>query len=219
LFVFRSELPPDQETDKEGSDEKGRNVQRVLALALGSSLAAAGLHRPLYRVVAWHSRSARVLERAAAIRIGDDPSVASEWFEGDVDPEGEHLRLCFGDGWNPLALVARDGESGFRVEFLVDPAKDPAAAEALEAVRRDLDFYLVDTNEPNPWAYAVYHCGTTSNLHSSVHWEHRLPSPSDDQDLAWVGGDQGPCPICGVEMTDGRYWHMKNEHGILEDYA
>lgn len=47
-------------------------------------------------------------------------------------------------------------------------------------------------------------------------------------------GDGGPCPECGEDMaakvyehTDifgeprqvsGRYWHMKNEHSILEDY-
>jgi len=46
-------------------------------------------------------------------------------------------------------------------------------------------------------------------------------------------GDGGPCPICGEDMAakvyreelatgltecSGRYWHMKNEHGIMEDY-
>jgi hypothetical protein len=55
-------------------------------------------------------------------------------------------------------------------------------------------------------------------------------------DLRPLGpGDGGPCPICGEEMAEkvyeerlglsdgstgcsGRYWHMKNEHGIMEDY-
>jgi hypothetical protein len=54
-------------------------------------------------------------------------------------------------------------------------------------------------------------------------------------------GDRGPCPICGEDMAGkvykerlptvaanklvlevsrsrGRYWHMKNAHGIMEDY-
>ena len=46
-------------------------------------------------------------------------------------------------------------------------------------------------------------------------------------------GDGGPCPICGEDMAkkvyeetfldgirpcSGRYWHMKNEHGVMEDY-
>lgn len=48
-------------------------------------------------------------------------------------------------------------------------------------------------------------------------------------------GDSGPCPICGEEMAEksykvellgidelqevrGRYWHMSEEHGILEQY-
>jgi len=47
-------------------------------------------------------------------------------------------------------------------------------------------------------------------------------------------GDGGPCPICGEDMAAkeyeeesfflglhkvaGRYWHMRFEHGIMEDY-
>jgi hypothetical protein len=47
-------------------------------------------------------------------------------------------------------------------------------------------------------------------------------------------GDTGPCPLCGKDMGEeeysqrllngtivmcsGRYWHMRHEHGILEDY-
>lgn len=105
----------------------------------------------------------------------DDPGVKSRWLEGLVDPEREHIRLCVGDEWEPVALVAPVGEAGFAVEFLIDPTKDPSAAEAVDAVRGELDFYLVEKNERWPWAYAVYHCSTSANLYSSVHWEHHLP--------------------------------------------
>ena len=58
---------------------------------------------------------------------------------------------------------------------------------------------------------------------------------SRDGGHSWAGGDGGPCPICGEDMAEkvyeetladgtvvsceGRYWHMKNEHGIMEDYV
>jgi hypothetical protein len=35
-----------------------------------------------------------------------------------------------------------------------------------------LDFYLVERRERNPWAYAIYHCGTGSNMYSKVHWSY-----------------------------------------------
>ena len=47
---------------------------------------------------------------------------------------------------------------------------DPAHREAAEAVAKELDFYLVEKGEVDPWVYAAYHCGTTSNVYSDVHW-------------------------------------------------
>ena len=108
----------------------------------------------------------------------DDPRVRSRWREGPVDAGREHIRLCFGDDREPIALVAPVGEREFNVEFLIDQEGDPSAAEALVAVRRELDFYLVEKNESHPWEYAVHHCATASNLYSSVHWEHNLPGGS-----------------------------------------
>jgi len=37
-------------------------------------------------------------------------------------------------------------------------------------VTRELNFYLIEKGEDNPWAYAKYHCSTASNIYSSVHW-------------------------------------------------
>jgi hypothetical protein len=36
----------------------------------------------------------------------------------------------------------------------------------------ELDFYLVEKLERDPWAYAVYHCGTGANMYSRVHWSY-----------------------------------------------
>ena len=47
---------------------------------------------------------------------------------------------------------------------------DARRAEMEAAVRRELDFYLVELGEKDPFAYARYHCGTAANLYSRVHW-------------------------------------------------
>ena len=105
--------------------------------------------------------------------------VAVSWTEGVVDTSREHIRLCFGDAWTPVALVAPAGDRRFTVEFRLDPGAGDDAAEALRQARRELDLYLVELNEPNPWGYAIYHCSTTSNLYSSIHWEHQRPAQED----------------------------------------
>ncbi len=92
-----------------------------------------------------------------------------------MDSSGEHMRLCFGEDWIPVALLAPTGDGRYAAEFLLDPAAGSEAAEAVRKARKALDFYLVELNEPDPCACAIYHCGTTSNLYSSIHWEHQLP--------------------------------------------
>lgn len=95
--------------------------------------------------------------------------------EGPVDSSGEHMRLCFGEEWKPVALLAPTGEGRYTAEFLLDPSASGEAADAMREARKELDFYLVELNEPDPWAYAIYHCGTASNLYSSIHWEYHPP--------------------------------------------
>jgi hypothetical protein len=57
----------------------------------------------------------------------------------------------------------------FAVEWLVK--QDSLAHQAMLAdARRELDFYLVEKHEPDPWAYACYHCNTGANMYSRVHW-------------------------------------------------
>lgn len=102
------------------------------------------------------------------------------WVEGPVDSSREHIQLCFGDAWTPVALVAPADTHRFAVEFLIDPGAGDDAAEAVREARRELDYYLVEKGEENPWGYAMYHGGTTSNLvYSSIHWELRDPGGGD----------------------------------------
>lgn len=52
---------------------------------------------------------------------------------------------------------------------------DGGHTEAIDDVRRELDFYLVSKGEPDPWVYAQYHCGTASNVYFNVHWSFFVP--------------------------------------------
>jgi hypothetical protein len=99
------------------------------------------------------------------------------WQEGAVDPDGEHIEVRYGDTstaryeeWTPIALIGKPKRHVFPVCWLKMPATiDPAI---IGQVRRELDFFLVDKCEPEPWAYAIYHCGTGANIYSKVHWSY-----------------------------------------------
>jgi hypothetical protein len=91
------------------------------------------------------------------------------WTEGVVDTGGEHIELSWGALDKPqlVARLAPAGSGSFSVQFVVDKKRN---ADAVAAVIRELNFYLLEVGGPNPWAYAKYHCGTASNIYSSVHW-------------------------------------------------
>lgn len=103
------------------------------------------------------------------------------WSEGTVDPNQEHIKLSYGDVKNgedvvPIALLSLDGERRFAVQFIPgwkDTVLDSRAV--FKEIHRELDFYLVDNRglskeEPDPWAYAIHHSSTGSNIYSLVHW-------------------------------------------------
>jgi hypothetical protein len=93
------------------------------------------------------------------------------WREGSVDRRRDHLVLSHDAFKSPLAVVGPAVEGVFPVELTeVRSVSDPDLGKALEAARRELDFYLVELSEPDPWAYAIYHCRTMSNVYSSIHW-------------------------------------------------
>jgi hypothetical protein len=98
------------------------------------------------------------------------------WIVGKVSPDEKHIEIRFCNsaesGWNewrPIARVAAPKRQIFTVEFLV-AAEDPEVIEMVNAVKKELNYYLVDKREEDPWAYARYHCGTGANVYSNVHW-------------------------------------------------
>jgi len=128
---------------------------------------------------------------------------ALKWRQSSVDRTREYFELRHGStdeggwaDWLPVALVGQESGGEFIVEFLVGVG-DPSKAAAIGDVRRELDFYLVEKGEADPWAYARYHCDTAANLYSKVHWSF-LKSHSDrlaqfeGMLVARLGGDELP---------------------------
>ena len=105
----------------------------------------------------------------------------SRWAEGPVDPAGEHIEIRYGsaeldsyDQWTPVAIIGRPVRGTFPVRWLLEPTQDLAIASE---ARRELDFYLVDhprdfPSTGEPWQYAIYHCCTSANVYSCIHWSY-----------------------------------------------
>jgi hypothetical protein len=64
-----------------------------------------------------------------------------------------------------MALLAPQGHHRFIVQLLVESNE-----VTRRAIRTELDFYLIELDEKDPWAYAKYHCNTASNIYSEIHW-------------------------------------------------
>ena len=99
-----------------------------------------------------------------------------KWITGSVNDSDEHIEIRFGniehsewDQWKPIACVSAPKDRTFAVKFLI-AAEMPSDIEMINAVKEELDFYLIDKGGDNPWAYALYHCGTAANAYSMVHW-------------------------------------------------
>jgi hypothetical protein len=100
----------------------------------------------------------------------------SRWQEGEVDRTKEHFELRYGSArdsdpseWILVAVIGPPKARLVNVQFLVEPG-DAKNAATVSDVMKEIQFYLIDKREPNPWGYAQYHCGTASNIYSNVHW-------------------------------------------------
>jgi hypothetical protein len=69
----------------------------------------------------------------------------------------------------PVARIGRPIDRVFGVDFIINH-KTPNYKAMMDKTKDELDFYLVELHERDPWVYAKYHCGTTANIYSSIHW-------------------------------------------------
>jgi len=111
-------------------------------------------------------------ERSSLSDTSDVENVGDwRWIEAAVDHAQDRFELWHDDSEGPVAIIGPPVNHVFPVQFVRhEQARDPARAKVLDDVRRELDFYLVELGEPDPWAYAGYHCRTFSNAYSRVHW-------------------------------------------------
>jgi len=97
----------------------------------------------------------------------DEPA----WVEGVVNRKTDHVSICYGENRKAVALIAQRSAKRYTVQFLMKPRRsDPRTSKILEAVRRELQFYLRDVVGPDSWSFVQYHCGTPANFRSIVHW-------------------------------------------------
>ncbi|HEY5331605.1 MAG TPA: hypothetical protein VIJ79_17130 [Acidobacteriaceae bacterium] len=111
------------------------------------------------------------------------------FLNADVNRTEEHfeLRYCGINhaSWDEcirVALIGRSHSDPVIVEYLIDIG-DVKNAEMVLRIEKEIQFYFFELNEQDPWAYAQYHCNTSSNLYSDVRWiffpvgsEQKLPS-------------------------------------------
>jgi hypothetical protein len=125
--------------------------------------------------------------------------VHSEWWhEGPVDRAAEHFELRYGDAstctWDecrPVALVSCGRGGLYNVQFLIEQ-DDPRNSEIIGDVTGELNLYLVELRtpeRPDPWKYLQYHCTTTSNVYSHVHWSF-VPQETTRRDQNGGGNGQ-----------------------------
>ena len=98
----------------------------------------------------------------------------NEWrcIEGSVDPLEEHFVIEYGDEAALVARVAQGTDKTFVVEYEANPPFKGDSQQAITAVRREIEFYLLEVGGPDPWVYAKYHCGTMANAYSKINWRH-----------------------------------------------
>ena len=98
-------------------------------------------------------------------------AVRPTWGEGVVDRQNDHIKISYGERRMPVAWVARAADQNFIVEFSIGKGVNARLAGSIsKAVHAELDFYLLCSTGPEPWAFARYHCDTVINACAVVHW-------------------------------------------------
>jgi hypothetical protein len=138
----------------------------------------------------------------------------SRWQEGRVDRTKEHFELRYGftsdsDVWILVAVVGPPVAGIVNVQFLVEP-DDPKNADAVSDVKKQIQSYLLELGEPDPWRYAQYHCTTMANVYPRVHWSF-FQLGTISQPPSWLR-DLRPGADCRLEPvrphSDVVIWHV-----------
>lgn len=130
------------------------------------------------------------------------------WGDGAVEDREEHIELRHGkvaealyEDWLPVARIGKPKRHVFPVHWLVKPDSTDNLAIISDA-RQELDFYLVEKGERDPWRYAQYHCSTGANIYSSVHWSYFPDGRSGDRVASTVTERPVTTPRTSDPFTD-----------------
>jgi len=97
-----------------------------------------------------------------------------KWVEDSVDTREEHIKVGHGgfeETFVPMALVAPGEENCFVVQILAKRDEiEPEKQEIYDSMIKEINYFLVELHERDPWLYAKYHCGTASNMYSNIRW-------------------------------------------------
>jgi hypothetical protein len=96
------------------------------------------------------------------------------WVEGQVRRNGEYLKLWYdpdrdetGASWLTVALLGPPSDGIAPIEYAIDPL-DPANAQAVAAIARDLEIIL---RQYGGWSYAIrWATSSVGNFYGNVHW-------------------------------------------------
>ena len=92
-------------------------------------------------------------------------TMTSEWHRGQIDRASEHIELLWAKDESVICRVQPESNNRFIVEF-----EDGVNKRRIKAAEKELNFYLIELNEPDPWKYAKYHCSTAANLYFNIRW-------------------------------------------------
>jgi len=99
--------------------------------------------------------------------------VSDCWIEGKVDRSNEHIVLTYGDTPDGkekhIAYVMPITSNVFIVQFVKSMARKENKEILIEA-KKQLDYFLIEKHENDPWKYARYYCTTAATEYSNVHW-------------------------------------------------
>ena len=158
----------------------------------------------------------------------------SDWNEGPVDQSKEHFEVYYGspalswDTWLAVALIGRPMGKVLNVQITL-ASRYPNRTKITFKVLKDIMFFIFELCEPDPWKYAMHHCGTMSNLCGDVHWayvpavegqtepeEHKATNPIV---ILEVGAEGGTIVLLGSKDEAGqwcRFWIDTDETAALE---
>lgn len=101
-----------------------------------------------------------------------------ELVEGKVDTAEDHFKIRYGDinkvepeEFILAALIGKGKNNCFIVELILPESLSKSMLKKIiTKVKKEIEFYSEPRADMSPWEYAIYHCSTSSNIYSPVHW-------------------------------------------------